>query len=80
MKTKKIFAVLLLTGLIAIAAGTVSAAAPALSLAEQWNALRAEQPKLQIRMLRARWVPPKRSCWQQASAKPWCGYRMPITP
>ncbi len=49
MKTKKIFAVLLLTGLIAIAAGTVSAATPAVSLAEQWNALRAEQPKLQIR-------------------------------
>lgn len=49
MKTKKIYAVLLLTGLIAIAAGTVSAAAPAVSLADQWNALRAEQPKLQIR-------------------------------
>ncbi len=49
MKTKKIYAVLALAGLIAIAAGTVSAASPAPSLADRWNALRAEQPKLQIR-------------------------------
>lgn len=45
MKTKKIYAMLVLTGLIAIAAGTVSAA----SLADRWTTLRAEQPKLQIR-------------------------------
>ncbi|SFG30683.1 putative hemin transport protein [Duganella sp. CF458] len=49
MKTKKIYAVLVLTGLIAIAAGTVSAASPAPSLADRWNTLRTEQPKLQIR-------------------------------
>lgn len=46
---KKIYAVLALAGLIAIAAGTVSAASPAPSLAERWNTLRAERPKLQIR-------------------------------
>lgn len=49
MKTKKLYALLVLTGLIVIAAGTVSAAAPAPSLADRWNTLRAEQPKLQIR-------------------------------
>jgi putative hemin transport protein len=49
MKMNKIYAVLLLGGLIAFAAGTVSAAAASDTLAERWAALRAEQPKLQIR-------------------------------
>jgi len=49
MKTKKIYAMLVLTGLIAIAAGTVGAASPAPSLADRWSTLRAEQPKVQIR-------------------------------
>jgi putative hemin transport protein len=49
MKAKKIYALLVLTGLIAIAAGTVNAAAPAASLADRWATLRTEQPKLQIR-------------------------------
>lgn len=52
MKPQKIYALLLLGGAIALAAGTVGAsgaAAPAGSLSERWAALRAEQPKLQIR-------------------------------
>ncbi len=49
MKAKKIYALLVLTGLIAIAAGTVNAAAPAASLADRWATLRTAQPKLQIR-------------------------------
>jgi putative hemin transport protein len=49
MKMNKIYAVLLLGGLIAFAAGTVGAAAASDTLAERWAALRAEQPKLQIR-------------------------------
>lgn len=52
MKANKIYALLLLGGAIALAAGTVGAsgaAAPAGSLTERWAKLRTEQPKLQIR-------------------------------
>lgn len=49
MKANKIYALLLLGGAIALAAGTVGAAAPGSALSERWAKLRGEQPKLQIR-------------------------------